>query len=338
MVALLDASLVDLATGWSSSSPWSSSPVDAVACRDTIRGQRWSSSGDCLWHRGCVDFSSATLDATRGRLLARFGARVQPWWEQLPAAIADLAERWELVVGEAVGRGNTSLVVRCQRADGRPAVLKLTPDAELGREEASALRRWEPSGRVPLVWGDDAALGALLLEAIPGETPLSERPTAVQLDEVANLISELHRSGAPTTGEGWATLAERIEFIFEHWIERHGRRGEVATNAVPVDRLRRGHELARALAANTGKPVLLHGDLHPSNVLDGGAVRGLRRDVGRLQGRSRCQCRGGRLAPGDLALRGAMLPRRSSRCMLDRRVHVSHRRPARVSRCLRAVP
>jgi streptomycin 6-kinase len=222
-----------------------------------------------------MDFSSATLDATRGRLLTRFGARVEPWWERLPGAIADLAERWDLVVGEAVGRGNTSLVVRCRRADGRPAMLKLTPDAKLGRQEATALRRWESSGRVPLVWGDDATLGALLLEAIAGETPLSERRVAVELDEVANLIGELHRSGAPVVADGWATLAERVEFIFEHWIERHRRRGEVATRAVPVDRLQRGHQLARALAANPGEPVLLHGDLHPSNVLDGGALRGL---------------------------------------------------------------
>jgi streptomycin 6-kinase len=222
-----------------------------------------------------VDFSSPRLDATRGRLLARFGARVEPWWDQLPGAIAELSERWELVVGDAVGRGNTSLVVRCRRADGRHAMLKLTPDAVLGGEEASALRRWESSGRVPLVWGYDPALGALLLEAIPGETPLSERPTAVELGEVADLIGELHRSGVPVAGEDWATLAERVEFLFEHWVERHGRRGEVVTRTVPVERLRRGHELARALAADAGKPVLLHGDLHPSNVLDGGTMRGL---------------------------------------------------------------
>jgi streptomycin 6-kinase len=200
---------------------------------------------------------------------------VEPWWDQLPGAIAELSERWELVVGDAVGRGNTSLVVRCRRADGRHAMLKLTPDAVLGGEEASALRRWESSGRVPLVWGYDPALGALLLEAIPGETPLSERPTAVELGEVADLIGELHRSGVPVAGEDWATLAERVEFLFEHWVERHGRRGVVVTRTVPVERLRRGHELARALAADAGKPVLLHGDLHPSNVLDGGTMRGL---------------------------------------------------------------
>jgi streptomycin 6-kinase len=227
------------------------------------------------WHRGHVDFSSPTLDATRDRLLVRFGARVTPWWDQLPEVLAELAERWGLVVGDAVGRGNTSLVVRCRRADGRGAVLKLTPDGQITAEEASALQRWEPSGRVPLVWGYDPPLGALLLEAIPNETPLSELGTAVELAEVANLIGALHRCGTPAAADGLVSLAERVEFIFEHWIERHGRRGEALTRAVPVDRLRRGHELARALVADAGVAVLLHGDLHPGNVLDGGAARGL---------------------------------------------------------------
>jgi streptomycin 6-kinase len=227
------------------------------------------------WHGGRVDFSSPAVAATRRRLLARFGVRVEPWWDRLPGATADLAERWELVIGAAVGRGNTSLVVRCRRADGRPAVLKLTPDAELGAAEASALRRWEPSGRVPAVWGHDAAAGALLLEAIPDETPLAERHTAVELDDVASLIDDLHRGGGAAVGDGWERLADRVEFIFDHWVERHGRRGGVVTRAVPVDRLRRGHLLARELAADAAEQVLLHGDLHPGNVLDGGAARGL---------------------------------------------------------------
>jgi streptomycin 6-kinase len=125
---------------------------------------------------------------------------------------------------------------------------------------------------VPLVWGSDAASGALLLEAIAGAIPLSERHAAVELDEIASLIGGLHRSGAPVVADGAVSLAARVEFIFEHWIERHTRRGEEVTRAVPIDRLRRGYEIARELAA---VPVLLHGDLHPGNVLDGGEGRGL---------------------------------------------------------------
>lgn len=221
-----------------------------------------------------MDFSSPVLDATRDRLRARFGGMVEPWWERLPAALPELAERWELAVGDAVGRGNTSLVVRCRLLDGRAAVLKLTPDADLAGAEAFALRSWASSGRVPLVWGYDATLGALLLEAMQSETTLSELRTSVGLSDVAALIDALHRSGAPVVADGVVSLEGRVEFVFEHWIERYGR-SEAVTRAVPVVRLQRGYELARALAAEVVAPVLLHGDLNPSNVLDGGAMRGL---------------------------------------------------------------
>ncbi len=125
------------------------------------------------------------------------------------------------------------------------------------------------------MWGYDAALGALLLEAIRSEIPLSELGMTVEVDEIANLIGSLHRSGAPVVANGVRSLAEGVEFIFEHWIERHSRRGEAVTHAVPVERLRRGHRFARELVADAAMPVLLHGDLHPGNVLHGGPARGL---------------------------------------------------------------
>jgi hypothetical protein len=43
------------------------------------------------------------------------------------------------------------------------------------------------------------------------------------LDEVANLIGGLHRSGAPVVADGFPPLGDGIEFIFEHWIERRHR-------------------------------------------------------------------------------------------------------------------
>lgn len=222
-----------------------------------------------LCHRVCVDLSSQALDATKGRLLARFGSRVEPWWKLLPEAVADLAERWDLVLGDAVGRGNTSLVIRCRRADGRSAMLKLAFDVELAAAEVSALRRWESSGRVPHVWGYDAARGALLLEAIASEDSLSERSTTVDVSEIALLIGDLHRSGAPVVADGVTSLATRVEFIFGYALERQAERG------FAVEHIRRGRALALRLVADVHAPVLLHGDLHPANVLDGGPRRGL---------------------------------------------------------------
>ena len=221
-----------------------------------------------------TSFSSPVMDATRARLAARFGAAVEPWWERLPSLVEELSARWELGLGEPVGRGNTSLVMRCSRADGRPAVLKLAPETSLALAEAWALRSWGPSGRVPAVYEADAALGAVLLEAIPGERTLLDSGRVPGAGEVAVLIGALHDAGEPALRDGVVTLAERVEFIFGHWIERHGR-NDAVVRLVPVSRLERGHELARELAAADAGRVLLHGDLHPGNVLDGGAERGL---------------------------------------------------------------
>lgn len=220
-----------------------------------------------------LDFSSPTLAATRARLVARFGARVEPWWEHLPATLGDLTARWELALGDAVGRGSTSLVIRCQRADGRDAMLKLTPDAELGRLEAYALRAWQPSRRVPELWGYDSLSAALLMEAIPGEASVADTGAEVGVLEIAEVISGLHRWTEPSVAPGAPTLAGRDAFVFDHWIARHGTNQRIPRAVVA--RLEHDQEQARALARRGGTQSPPHGDLHPADVLHGGASRGL---------------------------------------------------------------
>jgi streptomycin 6-kinase len=220
-----------------------------------------------------VDISSPVLGATRVRLVARFGEEVAAWWARLPGAIEPLAARWDLVVGEPVGRGNTSVVIRCRRGDGARAVLKLCPDPSLSRGEAQALRAWRSSGRVPALWEADVTVGALLLEALPDERPLSERAEPVAIGDVAGLLRALHVP-PPASPREFPPLSARIGFIFDHWIERY-RPDPAVSRVVPSERLERGREVARELATGDGAPVLLHGDLHAGNVLDGGSARGL---------------------------------------------------------------
>jgi streptomycin 6-kinase len=66
------------------------------------------------------------------------------------------------------------------------------------------------------------------------------------VDEVAPLIRALHLAPPPL---GFPPLAERVAFIFDH-LGLSGRDEAVALASEPV------------------APVLLHGDLHPANVLD----------------------------------------------------------------------
>lgn len=210
---------------------------------------------------------------TYARLLARFGGTVAGWWSRLPGIVDDLAVRWDLVIGDAVGRGGMSVVLRCRAADGRAGMLKLTPDAAIARDEARALCAWAASGRVPGVWATDAAAGALLLEAIPHELPLASSPGPVELGEIVGLLGALR--GCVADLEGLPALSERVDFVFAHWVDRHAR-DPVVAEAVPPARLLRGGDLARELTSEGGgTPVLVHGDLHAGNVLHGGPGRGL---------------------------------------------------------------
>lgn len=102
---------------------------------------------------------------------------------------------------------------------------------------------------------------------------MSEGTAGVRLVEVGDLIAALHQA-TPVMGHGIVSLAERVEFIFEHSIARYSACADVLDVVAPT-RLRRAHDLARHLVTSNERVVLLHGDLHPGNVLDGGRSRGL---------------------------------------------------------------
>ena len=112
----------------------------------------------------------------------------QAWWESLPAVLAELAERWDLSVGEPVGRGNTSLVIRCRRADGRSAILKLTPEYTNDFPSHGVIvARPRPEPVSP--------------EALGAPDPHEPREATAALHNVRQLIDELIRA-KPSAAKG----------------------------------------------------------------------------------------------------------------------------------------
>ena len=205
------------------------------------------------------------------RLRRRFGSAIDAWFRELPAVLRDLADRWSLEWGTLIQRGSMYVVVRCRARDGRPAVLKVSPDRSRLAHEAAALASWR-TVHVPAVLAVDESAGALLIEAVEPGTPLVESAADPSMERLAALMRSLHEGGAPD--RRYRPVADRVDHLFDAGTKNYERKPELG-ELIPPALYERGRRLALQLAAASPPPVLLHGDLTPVNVLDGGAARGL---------------------------------------------------------------
>ena len=210
-----------------------------------------------------------TAEITR-RLTRRFGAGIAGWCAGVPALASEMAERWSLVLGDPLPSGASSVVLRCTRSDGSPAVLKLSPDLPVVSEQVAMLTAFGTSGRVPAVLAADVAAGVVLLELIEPGTRADELTPRPPARDWASLLQALH--AAPVPPDVLPDLRAQCGGFFT----RIGRRVSDPEIGRVVGRadVERGWLRCQALLASETTRVLLHGDLHLGNVLDGGS-RGL---------------------------------------------------------------
>jgi len=154
-------------------------------------------------------------------------------------SVEELAEEWELTLGEPYPPGADGVVVRAELGDGTRAVLKVASRHRENEQEADALDRWNGDGAARLLRRDDER-GALLLERCEPGTFLSVGAD----DPIGVLVGLLPRLWIDATG--FRTLADEVA-----WWDLGGDIGE----------------LAQELAATQGELVLAHQDLHAENVV-----------------------------------------------------------------------
>ncbi|MEJ2856476.1 MULTISPECIES: aminoglycoside phosphotransferase family protein [unclassified Saccharothrix] len=201
------------------------------------------------------------VEAITARLAVRFGPEVAEWCAAAPALTARVSSQWGLEVGDLIDDGGSSVVLRCTWTDGTPAILKLTPDQGFLASQAEMLRSLAPSGRVPAVFA--VAEEAIVLEAVVPGTEASPTP-----EQWGELVKALH--SVPPPPDLTRTLRGRVE----EFVVRIGRRAAEPAIAARVSPELWDRTVARcrALLDSPTREVLLHGDLHPGNVLDGGAL------------------------------------------------------------------
>ncbi len=197
----------------------------------------------------------------RANVVACWGPAGRRWLDALPGQVAAAAGRWQLTLGEPFDL-SMNWVVAATRADGSPVVLKLgVPDGHL-RQEATALRVFGGRGAVRLLAEEP---GALLIErAVPGEraAALVRHDDDAATEALMSVAQRLHEPPPPRTG--LPHLRDEGRAFRDHLARFPG------DDPLPRRLVEAAAGLFDDLCADPSGDVVLHGDLHHDNVLDGG--------------------------------------------------------------------
>jgi streptomycin 6-kinase len=193
------------------------------------------------------------------RGLVGFGDEGRVWVDELPARIERLCRRWRLDLGPPFEPGGvTSWVAPA----GDDAVLKVVVPHREATYEADALRSWVGQGAVRLL-DEDQAEHALLLERCRPGTALREADRSDDDVLDTGIATALRLWRSPSAGDPYERLAD----VMAEWAAMVEERA--ATVPLPVDQavVAEAAALLRRLPATADREVLLHGDLHPANLL-----------------------------------------------------------------------
>lgn len=195
------------------------------------------------------------------------------WLDRLPQLVATVCDRWQIEVSGApyVG-GMCGWVAPVRRADGTPAVLKVTWPHPEAATESAALRWWDGAGSVRLLAEDVTEWVMLLERCIPG-TPLREAGLPVErgLEIGAGLLKGLWSKGTPKSDSNRFDMLQDICDTWADttagWFEQH--REVLHLYGVDSGIVKTGIDLLRTLPRSATRSVVLHGDSNPGNLLAG---------------------------------------------------------------------
>ena len=194
------------------------------------------------------------MEKLQANIIKIYGKSGEDWLARLPRSIEQLEHSWGLSELKAFPNLSYSYVLKGMQGN-IPVILKLSPDAKLLGKEAMALNAFKRFGAVSVLGCKE---GVLLLErAIPGDLLKNNLPKEKRIEIACKVMERLHQAPVPSK-EGFPEIEEWFAAVDKEW-------------DLPKDHLKRARNLKdKLIKKDSGRKVLLHGDLHQENILSRG--------------------------------------------------------------------
>ena len=193
----------------------------------------------------------------KNKMVAMYGNEGQQWLDSLHTTIEHLRDAWQLSNLKVMDNLSMNYVLSGNRA-GEAIILKLGFEKDGIAREAAALRYFNGQGCVKLLAHDELHGALLMQRMIPG-TNLKElfpRQDHEAASIASQVIKNLQSAQMPVTGT-FPLLSDWLTALDKHL-------------DIPQHQLTKAQKLRDYLLTTTRTMVLLHGDLHHSNIICNG--------------------------------------------------------------------
>lgn len=196
-------------------------------------------------------------------IISIYGDKGKAWLDALPKLVEEISSKWRLSDLQPVNNLSYNYVLSGFQGT-QPIILKMSLDVEGLHREAEALRAFTGVGAVKVL---NEESGALLLERAVLGTSLkdSRNPNALQI--ACQVAQKLHQ--APLPEGSFPHIRDWLKAL-DHGSEFIAARTTGDVRHQIATYLEKARHLRDKLLENSTGPVLLHGDLHPENILQNG--------------------------------------------------------------------
>jgi len=194
-------------------------------------------------------------------ILNIYGEIGQNWLANLPNMVSDFSIKHEIKIGHCYPDASFNYVAPATFNNGNEAVFKCSIPNDSLTHEAAALRHYDGSGCVKLLFFDREAGTMLLEKASPGELLENAGYTIEESSRFA--IDVMHRLHKP--------LTENYTFpTLKDWFkgfEQLRQRFNGSTGPFSEYLIDKAKKISDEMLKSMSNQILLHGDLHYANVL-----------------------------------------------------------------------